>query len=86
MSANIFEQIAVDMNTGRVTYPKPDGFGLDVEAVYRVARLHSAYCAPEMAVRHAIHGQLTAYSGMMSIPGMNPPAGPSLWPAGHSKS
>ena len=66
---NLFDQITVDMNTGSIAYPKLDGFELDMERVYSTAKLHMPFCngSIEMAVKHAIHGQLAAHQGMQSL-------------------
>lgn len=65
---SLFEQIRVDVETGVITYPKPEGFELDTEAVYRTAALFAPFChSTEMAVRQAVHQQLIAYRGAASI-------------------
>jgi hypothetical protein len=63
---NLFEQISVDLTTGKIAYPSLEGFTLDTEAVYRTCQLHMPFCngSVEMAVRHAIHQQLLAHQGM----------------------
>lgn len=63
----MFEQITVNITTGAIAYPRPEGFVLDVERVYSTAELFMKHCSPEMAVRHAIHGQLQAYIGAAPI-------------------
>jgi hypothetical protein len=64
-TTNLFDQITVNMATGSVSYPKLDGFELDMERVYRTAALFAPHCAStEMAVRQAIHQQLAAHQGM----------------------
>lgn len=66
---SLFDQIAVDMTTGTLTYPKLPGFTLDMEHVYRSAARFAAHCpTTELAVRHAVHEQLSAHHGMMSLP------------------
>lgn len=66
--SELFEAIKVDMATGKVAYPSPEGFTLDLEAVYRVAALHAPFCKTmEQALRHAIHGQICAYEGAKSL-------------------
>lgn len=62
-----FDSIKVDLQTGAIEYPSPEGFTLDMEAVYRTARIHAAFCSMEMAVRHAIHGQIEAFRGAQSL-------------------
>lgn len=66
-STPLFEAISVNMETGAISYPNLPGFKLDAEKVYSTARLFAAHCTPEMAVRHAIHGQLTAYQGACQL-------------------
>jgi hypothetical protein len=69
-ATNLFAQIDVNMQTGSVVYPKLPGFTLDMERVYRTAKLFAAHCpTPEMAVKHAIHEQLSAHYGAMTLPG-----------------
>lgn len=64
----LFDAVQVNMETGSVSYPKVDGFVLDMEAVYRTAALFAPHCASlEMAVRQAVHGQLTAFMGAASL-------------------
>ena len=66
-SSSLFDRVSVNLATGEVSYPQLAGFVLDHEAVYRAAALFAPYCSPEMAVRHAIHQQLAAYQGAMSL-------------------
>lgn len=65
----LFEQITVDMTTGAISYPKLDGFELDTERVYRTFERFLPYCqgVPSMALKHAIHEQLTAHQGAQSL-------------------
>ena len=68
MSTNLFEQISVNMQTGAVSYPQLPGFELDMERVYRSAARFAQFCpSDEMAVRHAIHEQLSAHYGAMTL-------------------
>jgi|HubBroStandDraft_5_1064220.scaffolds.fasta_scaffold383402_1 hypothetical protein len=69
MSTAIFAAIQVDLSTGSITYPKLDGFVLDVERVYSTAERFLRHCGGnlEMAVRQAIHQQLIAHQGMAGI-------------------
>jgi hypothetical protein len=62
-----FESIAVNLETGELTYPKFEGFELDEAQVYRVARIHAQFCSIEMAIRHAVHGQIQAFLGARSL-------------------
>jgi hypothetical protein len=61
----LFEQISVNIQTGAIAYPKLEGFELDMDRVYETAKLHYPHCngSLEMAVKHAIHGQLAAHQG-----------------------
>ncbi len=64
----LFEAIEVNMATGTVTYPKLEGFELDMKRVYRSAARFAPFCATmEMAVKQAVHEQLSAHRGMMSL-------------------
>lgn len=67
--ANLFDQISVNVATGKVSYPELPGFKLDVERLYSSAQTHLPFCngSLEMAVRHAIHGQLTAHQGLSQL-------------------
>ena len=58
----LFEQITVNVETGEYSYPKLEGFDLDVEHVYRSVERFLPHCGGnvEMAVRLAIHEQLAA--------------------------
>lgn len=60
---SIFDQISVNVSTGAVAYPSPKGFELDMDRVYRSAERFLPHCSGslEMAVRHAIHEQISAY-------------------------
>jgi hypothetical protein len=64
---NLFDQITVS-GTG-VTYPALAGFELDTERMYRSAERFLPHCGGsiEMAVRHAIHEQLSAHQGLASL-------------------
>jgi len=65
----MFEQITVDVATGRISYPQPEGFVLDMERMYRSAARFAPHCpSVEMAVKHAIHEQLSAFRGLQSLP------------------
>ena len=63
----MFEGITVNIATGAISYPAPKGFTLDVERVYSTAEHFMKHCSPEMAIRHAIHGQLQAFIGAASL-------------------
>jgi hypothetical protein len=68
MSTNLFNQITVNMQTGAISYPKLPGFELDMERVYRSAARFGQFCAStEMAVRHAIHEQVSAHYGALTL-------------------
>jgi hypothetical protein len=65
---NSFNAISVNLSTGEISYPSPEGFTLDMERVYRSAERFSVYCPNmEMAIRHAIHEQLSAYRGAQDL-------------------
>jgi hypothetical protein len=64
------ENISVNLSTGEIAYPSPEGFELDMERVYRSAERFVAHCSMEMAIKHAIHEQLSAYRGMASLRAM----------------
>lgn len=61
----MFEQIQVDVASGKISYPQLQGFELDEERVYRTAERFLPHCGGDlsMAVRHAIHQQLLAHQG-----------------------
>ncbi len=59
----MFNEITVNLETGAIAYPSPEGFTLDHEQVYRTAELFTTHCDLEMAIRHAIHGQIQAFIG-----------------------
>lgn len=65
----LFEQITVDMTTGAISYPQLDGFELDKDRVYRTFERFLPYCPgmPAMALKHAIHEQLSAHHGAMTL-------------------
>jgi hypothetical protein len=66
--SNLLDQISVNMQTGAIAYPRPEGFELDTEQVYRTANLFAAHCTTaEQAVRLAIHAQITAYQGAREL-------------------
>jgi hypothetical protein len=67
--SNLFERISVNVATGAISYPQLPGFKLDIERLYSTAQLHLPFCngSLEMAVRHAIHGQLTAHQGLSQL-------------------
>lgn len=67
MATALFEAIQVNLETGAVSYPSIEGFELDKERVYSTAKLFMQHCGPEMAVRHAIHGQIAAYLGAQDL-------------------
>jgi hypothetical protein len=62
-----FNDITVDLETGAISYPKVEGFTLDMDKVYSTAKMFVAHCSPEMAIKHAIHGQISAHRGMMDL-------------------
>jgi len=64
-----FNAISVDVSTGAISYPSPEGFKLDMDRVYRSAERFAAHCSTEMAVRHAIHEQLSAFRGTAGLRG-----------------
>lgn len=65
---NTFDAITVDMNTGKLSYPSPEGFVLDMEKVYSSAAIMAPYCQTvEQAIKHAIHEQISAYKGMCGL-------------------
>lgn len=66
-SGTMFDDITVNMETGAISYPALPGFELDKDAVARTAALFASHCSPEMAVRHAIHGQLSAHMGAVGL-------------------
>lgn len=66
-SGTMFDRITVNMETGDIAYPSLPGFVLDKDEVTRTAKLFAAHCSPEMAVRHAIHGQLSAHVGAAGL-------------------
>jgi hypothetical protein len=65
--APLFDRISVNLKTGEISYPQLPGFELDMERVYSTAQMHAQFCSMEMAVKHAIHGQLAAYQGAMTL-------------------
>jgi len=69
MGTPLFNSIKINTKTGEISYPKLPGFELDMEQVYLAAARNSLFCNGnmEMALRHAIHGQLAAHQGMMSL-------------------
>jgi hypothetical protein len=65
---SLYEQIAVDLKTGKISYPQITGFRLDMERLYRTVELFAPHCQTmEQAVKQAVHGQLTAYQGAQSL-------------------
>lgn len=71
-TTTLFAAITVNVSTGAVSYPRIDGFTLDMERVYSTAALFLPHCGGnlEMAVRQAIHQQIIAYQGMAGILGL----------------
>jgi len=61
-----FDDISVNIDTGAISYPQLKGFELDLPRVYRSAERFLPFCKGnlEMAVKHAIHEQLSAYRGV----------------------
>lgn len=61
--------ITVNTKTGAISYPECKGFELDIERVYRSAERFLPFCSGslEMAVKHAIHEQLSAHRGLRSL-------------------
>ena len=67
-TGSIFDSITVNVATGAISYPKVEGFVLDVERVYSTAALFAPHCASvEMAIRQAIHGQISAHIGASQL-------------------
>jgi hypothetical protein len=66
---DLFNSIEVNVSSGKIAYPELPGFELDMERVYRSAERFLPFCGGslEMAVRHAIHEQLSAHKGAMSL-------------------
>lgn len=68
MASKLFDSITVNLETGDISYPALPGFTLDMDAVYRVAKMFLPFAGSiDNAVKHAIHGQLSAHVGMMDI-------------------
>jgi hypothetical protein len=68
MATKLFDAISVNMTTGELSYPALPGFELDMDRVYRTAKLFSPFCkTTEQAVRQAIHQQLIAHQGAMGL-------------------
>jgi hypothetical protein len=68
MKSALFEAIEVNMVTGKMSYPSPEGFVLNMEKMYRTVALFVPHCATvEMAIKQAIHQQIIAYEGMAPI-------------------
>ncbi len=69
MSNTPLDNITVNLSTGAISYPKVEGHELDIERVYRTAERFLPHCGGslEMAVKHAIHEQLSAARGMASL-------------------
>jgi len=67
-TSNTFDSISVNLETGAISYPEIEGFELDKERVYRSAERFLPHCngSLEMAVKHAIHEQISAYKGLRS--------------------
>ncbi len=63
------KDISVDILTGKIAYPAPKGFVLDMEKVYSTVALFLPHCGGDtaQAIKLAIHGQLAAYSGAASL-------------------
>lgn len=66
------DSISVNLETGAISYPELPGFELDKEKLYRSAARFASFCQGnmEMAVKHAIHEQLSAHRGMMGLRAM----------------
>ena len=69
--ARLFEKVTFNVETGVVGYPELPGFSLDMDRVYRTAKLFMPHCQGdvEMAVRQAVHQQLAAHKGAQSLGG-----------------
>ena len=67
--SNALDSINVDIATGAISYPSIEGFELDMERVYRSAARFAGFCGGDMtmAVKHAIHEQLSAHRGLASL-------------------
>jgi hypothetical protein len=76
-TTKLFASITVNVATGSISYPRPEGFTLDMERVYSTAALFLPHCGGnlEMAVRQAIHQQIITYQGMAGILGLAGKAG-----------
>lgn len=62
------DDINVNFKTGAISYPSPEGFVLDIGRMYRSAERFGRFCpSAEMAVKHAIHEQISAYSGIRAL-------------------
>ena len=59
------KDISVDMTTGKIAYPCPDGFKLDMDKVYSTFERFLPHCHgnAEQALKLAVHGQIAAYNG-----------------------
>jgi hypothetical protein len=67
-ASDLLAAIHVNLETGEVRYPCPEGFNLDTERVASTARLFRPYCdTAEQAVAHAIHQQIIAFEGAADI-------------------
>lgn len=67
---DIFNSISVNLDTGEFSYPKIPGFKLDMERVVSAVKIHAQFAPTmELAVKHAIHGQISAHLGMMDLLG-----------------
>lgn len=65
---NDFDRISVNVSTGAVSYPQPEGFVLDQDALRRTVRLFAPHQPDvETCIRLAIHQQLSAFRGAASV-------------------
>jgi hypothetical protein len=63
------DHITVNLSTGALSYERPEGFVLDMERMYRGAARFVGFCGGDMtmAVKHAVHEQLSAHRGLASL-------------------
>lgn len=72
MATALFNAIEVNLVTGKFSYPKLEGFEINMEKVYSTFELFLPHCGGnvEMALKQAIHQQLIAHKGMAPIKAM----------------
>ena len=62
------DNISINLETGAISYPEVEGFVLDVGRMYRSAERFAPHCpSVEMAIKHAIHEQISAHRGARSL-------------------